>query len=617
MVLVVNATAAVLLFPRDYDRIVDSGVTSALTQDHILLERRVCPFPRKASFPGLQLASAGAGFAAAFLNKRAGASSHVRSACGYATINWLQSLFLPASLVQNLDGQASSSSNLDCGYMLSDWRSALVAFRLVLYLVGLFWMQLLVAGRLDLLEQTSKQNYCSSCLRKLVWMQACVTAVAALLPLGFGGQVEVTLLSMTFNGTFLVGSLSFVCNVGASALAIYALTQSFLQMRRVLRLAEMEDTPVAVQSSLKQAKRFTALQVMGVAFSLVLTVVVLSVALWSLRLDTMATRDTFTWLLAVVQCFDSFGNAFAALLLSGSHRLPKLQPNQASQEMSCCKCEKEPLAGVAKVTEWSQPWKRKVEELSSRGMNLRSLLHFYQQDLRRIPDWKYVPREHKTRDVVRRAIIPLTSKEESAYAVSALNRGGAQRATVMVTHNWGNSYKDLLAAVVSDALEECSFKLAARLLEEDCEFLCAVVDEIGQLDDMCWICAFAVNQHASICHTNPYDRDPVTNELHPVCSCSCVNIHDPDGRSHMSEINKFDDMMYHLKATGGCRQVVAVDQALDLFHRAWCMAEIAEAKRLQMNQSLKLLGGSVVSLLCLLWFSYSITNKTKSTYFSS
>ena len=34
--------------------------------------------------------------------------------------------------------------------------------------------------------------------------------------------------------------------------------------------------------------------------------------------------------------------------------------------------------------------------------------------------------------------------------------------------------------------------------------------------------------------------------------------------------------------------MIAVDQSLDLFHRAWCVAEIAEARRLQMSQSLKL-----------------------------
>ena len=84
------------------------------------------------------------------------------------------------------------------------------------------------------------------------------------------------------------------------------------------------------------------------------------------------------------------------------------------------------------------------------------------------------------------------------------------------------------------------------------------------------------------------DRDPFTNELHPVCDCGSINISDPDGRSILSEVNKFDDVMYHLSATGCCRQVIAVDQSLDLFQRAWCVAEIAEARRLQMKQALKL-----------------------------
>ena len=158
----------------------------------------------------------------------------------------------------------------------------------------------------------------------------------------------------------------------------------------------------------------------------------------------------------------------------------------------------------------------------------------------------------------------------------------------MVTHNWGNRFNDLLAAVLADALQECSFNLAARLLKQDTALLQQLLGKMGRLDATYWICAFAVNQHATICHSNPHDRDPLTNVLHPVCHCSFINITDPDGRSVESEVNKFDDMMYHLATTGECRQVIAVDQSLDLFRRAWCVAEIAEARRLQMDQSLKL-----------------------------
>ena len=130
--------------------------------------------------------------------------------------------------------------------------------------------------------------------------------------------------------------------------------------------------------------------------------------------------------------------------------------------------------------------------------------------------------------------------------------------------------------------------MAAKLLEEDDDLLSEMLQKSARLDDSYWICAFAVNQHTSICHHNPYDRDPFTNELYPECKCKSINVGDPGGRSAASEINKFDDMMHHLAATGSCRQVIAVDQHLELFNRAWCVAEIAEARRLQMKQSLKL-----------------------------
>ena len=71
-------------------------------------------------------------------------------------------------------------------------------------------------------------------------------------------------------------------------------------------------------------------------------------------------------------------------------------------------------------------------------------------------------------------------------------------------------------------------------------------------------------------------------------------IDDPDGRAAESEINKFDDMMKHLAATGRCKHLIAVDKSMDLFNRAWCIAEIAEGKRLRMHQSLKLVSKKVL-----------------------
>ena len=71
----------------------------------------------------------------------------------------------------------------------------------------------------------------------------------------------------------------------------------------------------------------------------------------------------------------------------------------------------------------------------------------------------------------------------------SLKRDGSRRAQVMVTHTWGNSFNDLLAAVVSDAFRECSFRMAARLLEDDCFFLSEILGKSSRLDDTYWICA--------------------------------------------------------------------------------------------------------------------------------
>eukprot|EP00439_Symbiodinium_sp_Y106_P011615 s1234_g1.t1 len=328
---------------------------------------------------------------------------------------------------------------------------------------------------------------------------------------------------------------------------------------KITRVAGREDTPVAVTLPLKRAVKFAGLQAAFLVFSLMLAILLPPAAAWVSIADTEDVAPT--WVAVVIQAMHYLGNAATVLFL---------------------------ISAPATRTAQSPGWKAKVEELSRRGMTLRSLLRFYQEDIRCNLDWCYAPIHHKTKDVVRRVIIPVTSAEECSYAVSCMNRDGAQRAQIMVTHNWGNCFKDLLAAVISDALNECSFKLIANLLEEDCEILFDMLNQSRRLDDVYWICAFAVNQHLTICHNNPYDRDPVAQELHPVCSCSSVNISDPDGTSTVSEVNKFDDMMHHLASTGVCRQVIAVDQSLDLFMRAWCVAEIAEARRLQMNQALKL-----------------------------
>ena len=602
-VFLLNSAAAILLFPTDND---DGGKNRRwFSKDDGGVYVSECPLLDKISFLGLMMASLGAGWTAAFLWNRAGASDHAKLVTGYALVNWAQSFFGSLLLIHRTDlciyGPIRSPEN----------RTAAFVFRFCLYVTALLWMQLLIVWRVEQLEDTSKLKYRSQCLRGILgvqWLGATFAFTSVFLIdierqdmyVDWGHMIEALCKIVT--------CLMWCLSILGSVVAMSSLCQFFRDLREVSRSAALSVTTNSGRHCLRRSVRFAGRQVIGLSVSLVLTTCVVPAALAQVGEvlpschgdpDEACTNEpkqfqgyqSLDWLCILVQGLDILGNAAAAVLVSGCYRLSRTPT-------LCSKC----LAkndGNAKPLEpsstWSPAWRAKVEELSMRGMTLNSLLLFH-HGLTSMEDWTYVPECHKTRDVVRRAIIPMTSSEGCAYAVSRLNWNGARRAQVMVTHNWGNNFKDLFAAVVSDALGECSFEMAGHLMDQDQDlhFLWTFLAKSKALETTYWICAFAVNQHISICHSNPYDHDPLTNQLHPVCHCVHRNISDPEGTSAESEINKFDDMMYHLATTEGCRQVIAVDQSLDLFHRAWCVAEIAEAKRLHMNQSLKLVSSAVL-----------------------
>ena len=275
-----------------------------------------CPSSNPFLFFGLSLAGFGSGAVAVFLKDRRVASGHARSACGYAIVNWFQCML---SLVQ-FHVHACSSSDLVKLFV----RSA----RWVLYLICLCWMQSLIAGRLRLLERASHQKYRSQCVRRLTWTQLLGVAVASLAycigDLLQSIQAELG-PSMAAEGVGDVALMwTWLCSLTASMVAICSLVQSLLQLHMVLVTAKLQDTATSAKSFLRRARRFAALQVMGVSFSLVLTSLSLASFLW----NSISEDDSpVAWAL---QALDSFGNAATVLLLSGSHRLPAL-----SQRMSC------------------------------------------------------------------------------------------------------------------------------------------------------------------------------------------------------------------------------------------------------------------------------------------
>lgn len=239
-------------------------------------------------------------------------------------------------------------------------------------------------------------------------------------------------------------------------------------------------------------------------------------------------------------------------------------------------------------------WHAKVVELSDRGFTLGALLRFYKglgEDY--MEHWD--SSMHTTADVVRHAIIPLSAEAGTALATKMMN-GVCVRPQKMVTHNWGNRFRDLVAAICADALDEEEYGRISNLLErESFDQLESWLRIANKMDTTYWVCAFSINQHCTICGGNPCEaRDTVTDELYPLCSCAVPKKWNETppltcfGNSIDCEVNKFDDMMTFLSVSDPkFEQVVAIDEQFDIFSRAWCVAELAAASGMGMRQRLK------------------------------
>ena len=143
---------------------------------------------------------------------------------------------------------------------------ALALCRLLLYLVAAFWMQTLIASRLDLLEQSSNRNYRSGCFRRLMWAQV-FGAAGVLLPIAgiiyetiTGGM---SIFRTSIMSLFAIGGITLLCNWAASIVAICSFQKSYLELRRICRLAEANEAPISARSSLRRARRFAGLQRVG------------------------------------------------------------------------------------------------------------------------------------------------------------------------------------------------------------------------------------------------------------------------------------------------------------------------------------------------------------------
>eukprot|EP00928_Gymnodinium_smaydae_P015608 TRINITY_DN15782_c0_g1_i2.p1 TRINITY_DN15782_c0_g1~~TRINITY_DN15782_c0_g1_i2.p1 ORF type:complete len:765 (-),score=112.16 TRINITY_DN15782_c0_g1_i2:121-2415(-) len=242
-------------------------------------------------------------------------------------------------------------------------------------------------------------------------------------------------------------------------------------------------------------------------------------------------------------------------------------------------------------------WNAKVRELAARGFTLRDLLRFY----RRLNDKDVMPHfdpeSHRTVDVVRQAIIPLSKRKQAGYAMATVLDKRGKIPEVMVTHSWSNLFSHTVAAICAEALKSPEYMSVLQRLESS--ELSALESELywkNKLDVTYWFCAFSVNQHTCICHRcSEADRDPTSGELPSVCNCwttkysSSSEPCSADGQSVPCEMNKFEDMMSVLaRARGDVKQVLAVDREFQLFTRAWCVAELHRARALKLQQRMVL-----------------------------
>lgn len=239
-------------------------------------------------------------------------------------------------------------------------------------------------------------------------------------------------------------------------------------------------------------------------------------------------------------------------------------------------------------------WHSKVNELGERGFTLAALLEFYRSLADMMPHWN--SSIHTTADVVRQAIIPRSASQRCAMS-TIMNEGRPTRPHKMVTHNWSNRFRDLVAAIVADALDEAEYVRFAHLLDVDIGSIETWLRDAGCMELVYWVCAFSVNQHCTICDANPCAvKDSVSGLLYPLCNCGLRkvwNTTEPtnsEGESIECEVNKFDDMMRSLSASDQrFAQIVAIDSGFSLFSRAWCVAEIAAAGEAGMLQQLKVM----------------------------
>ena len=518
-------------------------------------------------------------------------TAHTLFAARFLLLNWVEGLVTLSSI-------AAEVSDLDVHLRQYIYHAQLLGnltLRWNLLLLEFVALQFLIQNRLQSLWPALNRPGCKVWLARCLWMEVAGLFLSFLVywaPAGVARFVHVYFHFLEVaSALFRYGGVP-ICFLIWIVLVTVTLFRVVLMFQKALDLARQQG--LAVAATFQACRGRIILQCAGVIISLTTTLMaaVVVVGIYISLLQSNYQSYALS-LMAVTQCINLFVNAAGVILLSGASSLITSQGTLRFPPLRCCRCPcrlrrccgfKSCCRSNLQIGE-ENDWEKKTRELANRGISLEELLAFY-KNLGDTVMQSFQPSVHTTTDVVRLAIIPLTASTCSSYA-QLVNKGAKVLPKKMVTHNWSNLFRDLLASVISEALGEHTFEFVAELLSDKAgvEALEKMLRVHGSLQEMYWICAFAVNQHAGICGANPAGTvDPVTGLTHPTCQCSEPKFfnQDPplndDGKSIQCEMNKFDDMMALLaRENPDFAEVVAVDASLDLFGRAWCVAELARS----------------------------------------
>ncbi|CAK9067717.1 Hypothetical protein SCF082_LOCUS34225, partial [Durusdinium trenchii] len=458
---------------------------------------------------------------------------------------------------------------------------ASLVLRVSIQLLIALWVEAMTLYRLKCMKAVSGRKRSALCLQVtfLWWMQVMLLPVA-MLPVRSITPFARKLIFFAFLASYLLGAVQI----------IRLLLTIIARLREYYATAERHrDTEEALECLQRGRERvwincigYFVHVILGIAIG---TIVVISNEQAFNTRDEVDSED-FPTLLRISFILPAF---HIFILIGGPWVLGNANATVAQQSQFCVWRRKR-----TRTQRLEPSWLEKVRDLSQRGITVKDLLAFYRRlgkDL--MPHFD--PQVHTTRDVVRCGVIPVTRQSGCAYAVHIAD-GKPVPVRNMVTHTWENLFRDLVAAVVADALDENTFDVIAHILQEDPSLLEQMLGEVNQLHATYWICAFAVNQHTSICNINPgRNVDSLTKQPYPLCDCRTPKFLnntpplDGKGRSIQCELNKFDHMMAIIAADNRhFAEVLAIDQDFGLFNRAWCVAELAEARLLRMPQHVKI-----------------------------